>query len=169
MTVCGRPGSNGCAGGGGGAGGPGSGGGSAIGVFLWDAKLRIESGMVSVGRGGNGGVAAVGGLGAQGSPGQAATLPALCPTCVLVENRPGGCSELNSSPPNGEAGGSGGDGKPGGSGGGGSGGHSYAIYKGGTATATVAPDVELSSGLPGTGAGTGSLKGADGISMPIGL
>jgi hypothetical protein len=72
------------------------------------------------------------------------------------------------APAGGAPGGTGGAGKNGGPGGGGSGGHSYAIYEGGTATATVAPDVELVAGSPGAGAGTGAQKGADGIAKSIG-
>jgi hypothetical protein len=167
-TVCGFNGVNGCGGGGGGGGGAGAGGGSAIGVFVWDATLRAETGRISAGRAGNGSAGAAGGGAAQGSEGAVTNFVRQCVYCSLVDNRPGGCSTINSTAQNGDIGGPGGNGKDGGPGGGGSGGHSYAIYKGGTATATVAPDVELTAGAPGAGAGTGAAKGADGIAKPIG-
>jgi hypothetical protein len=171
IASCGSRGTNGCGGGGGEGSGAGAGGGSSVGIFLWNAALRITDSSVSSSTGGDGGRGSnavgrgqEGNQGAYGSPGS---------PCAQCEGDPARGSPCEVAPAYGASpgyvGGNGGAGRNGGGpGGGGSGGHSYAIYKGGTASVTVAPDVELTSGMRGTGAGTGSLEGADGFTKPIG-
>ena len=164
---CGIAGTNGCAGGGGQGGLPGAGGGSSVAVFLWNATLRASSGKISSGKGGDGGLGGPGGRGKVGSAGAPGRAGETCGVCSGVPSL-GPCTSVSQTPAAGEPGGTGGVGKDGGPAGGGSGGPSYAVYKGGSAVADVAASVEVVAGSPGTGAGTGMGRGADGSSKPIG-
>ncbi len=164
VTTCWGIGSSGCGGDGGKGGGPGGGGGSSIGIFLWNARLRIDSGRVRAGAGGTGGPGGKGGNGGLGTPGLSGSAVS-CGGCGRVSEL--SCA-IQPSALAGLPGGTGGSGKAGGPGGGGSGGHSYAVYRGGAATASVAADVELTAGAPGSGGGVAPGRGADGSAKPVG-
>lgn len=166
--LCAGTGSNGCGGGGGKGGVAGSGGGSSVGVFLWDATLQLDNGVVRTGRGGDGAVGGVGGRGKAGTSGVASTVSPTCNRCEFSWLYPDACLVTTRSVPGGAAGGPGGLGRNGGSGGGGAGGHSYAVYKGGSAVAVVASGVDLTAGSPGRGGGAAPNQGADGVAKPIG-
>jgi hypothetical protein len=168
-VACGDTGRVGCAGAGGGGGKPGTGGGSSVGIFVWGATVRLDSGKVQAGRGGDGGAGGPGGQGGAGSPGIAGSTPGVsCETCNGNSILPEGCRIETEAAQPGAPGGPGGSGKPGGPGGGGAGGHSYAIYKGGSAIVNVAAGVELVAGAPGSGGGAAPIRGVDGAAKPIG-
>ena len=157
---CGQDGKPGCGGGPGGPGGPGTGGGSAIGVFLWDADLTILDSSVKSGNGGKGGSGASGGTGATGSAGALGNLGFECLYCSMTPPPTPICVGAPHQGSGGTPGGKGGTGGTGGPGGGGAGGDSYAVYKGGSASATVTTTT-LTPGSAGP-AGGGTKPGAAG-------
>lgn len=159
--ACGTAGSPGCGGAAGGPGTPGTNGGSAVGVFAWDATVKMTGGVVIAGNGGSGGAGGGGGKGGDPTLGVAGTASATCTIgCNLVVTT---CVELKGAAGGGTAGGAGGAGGVGGAGGGGAGGSSYAVYQGGTAIVT-ASETTLAHGAAGAGGGPAGAQGASGAS-----
>ena len=147
----GNSGGGGGAAGTGGAGGKGaSAGGGSFGIYLWNSAVNvIGQSMIRAGRGGAGGTGGDGGIGGSGGAGGHGG------SACLSEVGAGG------------SGGRGGNGGFGGAGGGGGGGPSIAIFKGGTSTASLSPQVTLAISAGGAGGpGGNNLAGRAGNGQP---
>jgi hypothetical protein len=134
----------------------GGGGGSSIALFVWDASVTLSGGTLTAGNGGQAGEGGPGGTPSAPTKGADDSEP--CSKSCTSLDTPFRCI-LGSTTTLFSAGTTGGKGTAGGKGGDGAGGNSYGIYKGGSATVTVA-GVSYVVGAPGTGgvAGTAAQK-----------
>ncbi len=162
LQRCGIRGLGGCGGFGGGAGQAGQGGGSSIALFAWQATVDVVGGELRAGGGGGGGAGGVGGQPAPGSTGTPGPDAEACGTGCTADFLLNTCTtSIFVNFKGGAAGARGGAGGSGGAGGAGAGGHSYAIYKGSSASVT-ATGAQLGHGSPGIGgAGAASGNAAD--------